>query len=65
MRTGSWVWVVDVFCSFFFGGPVVLGQTKLGRCVRTGNTFPAVRHWCTAVAHGGRVDRFVDVFMVS
>ena len=50
---------------FFFLDPWFFDHTKLGRCVRTGNTFTAVRHCCTAVAHGGRVDRLADVFMGS
>ena len=49
----------------FFLDPWCFDHTKLGRGVRTGNAFSAVRHWCTAVAHGGGVDRLVDVFMGS
>ena len=63
-RVRGYGWLT-CFAVFFFLDPWCLDHTKLGRCVRTRNTFPALRHWCTAVAHGGRVDRFADVFMGS
>ena len=58
----SWLWVVDVFCSFL--DPWCFRHSTPARCVvRTGYTSTAVRYCCTVVVHGGLVDRLVGVSM--
>ena len=65
-RAGSWLWVVDVFCSFVFWthGAFTTRRWSAAYELDTHNST-AVRYCCTAVVHGGWVDRLVGVSMGS